>query len=214
MDNNRERTPDEPKRFQAFAHFFKRYMNLSSVAAAVLPIPVTSFNLIPTFKVQTTTLSTYTSMFCFLILGFLFYSRHRLARRMFPYYLVHRYATEGGEVKTYPYRRGAWFVDMLPLCLILASVGCLFYYHALLNSELVQIGKLPPMAGLTSEEILKLADARMIELAPLLMVVYLGIFVCAEAAFILMAIKEYLQDWIGISEMDLIKELPERVKNA
>jgi hypothetical protein len=36
------------------------------------------------------------------------------------------------------------------------------------------------------------------------MVLYLAIFLLAEAAFVLMAIKEYLQDLIGLEEMDLI----------
>ncbi len=36
------------------------------------------------------------------------------------------------------------------------------------------------------------------------MAFYLGIFVFAESAFIIMAIKEYLQDLVKLSEMDLI----------
>lgn len=38
-----------------------------------------------------------------------------------------------------------------------------------------------------------------------LMALYLSMFICAECAFILMAIKEYLQDLLGITEHDLIK---------
>lgn len=40
--------------------------------------------------------------------------------------------------------------------------------------------------------------------AHLLMLYYFGIFICAEAAFIFMAIKEYLQDILGFSEQVLI----------
>jgi len=75
--------PLEPRRVQTFAHFFKRYMTVSSVVTAALPIPVTAARLIPTFKAQIAILSTYTSLFCFLALGFIFYSRHQLARWMF-----------------------------------------------------------------------------------------------------------------------------------
>jgi hypothetical protein len=38
---------------------------------------------------------------------------------------------------------------------------------------------------------------------------YVAIFVSAEAAFILMALKEYLQDLIGATEADLIGGLPD-----
>jgi hypothetical protein len=34
---------------------------------------------------------------------------------------------------------------------------------------------------------------------------YLGLFLCAEGAFILMAIREYLQDLLGLTEGELIR---------
>ena len=37
------------------------------------------------------------------------------------------------------------------------------------------------------------------------MILYVGIFLTAEAAFILMAIKEYLQDLVGLTDVDLIQ---------
>jgi hypothetical protein len=76
--------PSEPTRVKTFANFFKNYMSISAVVAAALPIPVTSFHLIPTYHAQTSLLATYTSLFCFLLLGLIFYSRHTLARVMFP----------------------------------------------------------------------------------------------------------------------------------
>jgi hypothetical protein len=79
-----ERTePISPRRVISFAKFFKNYMSISTIVTAALPIPVTSFGLIPTFHAQTKLLSVYTSLFCFLILGFIFYIRHELARIMF-----------------------------------------------------------------------------------------------------------------------------------
>jgi hypothetical protein len=41
-----------------------------------------------------------------------------------------------------------------------------------------------------------------------LLALYLGIFVFAESAFIVMAIKEYLQDLVRLSEIDLIRGKP------
>ena len=58
--------PTHPKRVAAFVAFFKNYMSVSAVMVAALPIPVTSFKLIPTFAVHTAPLSTYTPLFCFL----------------------------------------------------------------------------------------------------------------------------------------------------
>jgi hypothetical protein len=48
------------------------------------------------------------------------------------------------------------------------------------------------------------------------MLFYIAIFTCAEAAFILMAIKEYLQDLVGLSELELIRgpEEPARVASV
>jgi hypothetical protein len=42
----------------------------------------------------------------------------------------------------------------------------------------------------------------------MLMVSYLLCFLLAEAAFILMAMREYLQDILGITEFELIKNQP------
>jgi hypothetical protein len=41
----------------------------------------------------------------------------------------------------------------------------------------------------------------------LLIAIYLMIFIFAEAAFVMMAIKEYLQDLLGLSEMDVIRSI-------
>jgi hypothetical protein len=81
---NERPLPTEPERVIAFASFFKRYMSVSSVVTAALPIPITKLNLIPTFEAYRNVLSVYTSLFCFLILGFIFYVRHHLGRHMFP----------------------------------------------------------------------------------------------------------------------------------
>jgi len=51
---------------------------------------------------------------------------------------------------------------------------------------------------------LKATDAQQIPFDSKLMVAYLGMFLCAEAAFTLMAMKEYLQDLLHISEAALI----------
>src|SRR6266446_3263998 len=79
-----ETLPSDPKRVRAFASFFKNYMSVSSIVVAALPIPVTAFGALPMFADYKSSLSTFTSLFCFLVLGFIFYVRHALARWMFP----------------------------------------------------------------------------------------------------------------------------------
>ena len=95
--------PQEPARFTAFAQFFKAYMGTASIITASLPIPVAAFHLIPTYDAQAKFLSTYTSMFCFLMLAYFFYIRHWLGRLMF-------YTKPDGEVAL---RR---FISFVPCC--------------------------------------------------------------------------------------------------
>src|SRR2546427_3963257 len=64
--------PTQASRVKGFAAFFKSYMSVWSLVVAALPIPVGAFKLIPTFESQRSYLSVYTSLFCFLSLGFIF----------------------------------------------------------------------------------------------------------------------------------------------
>lgn|SRR5262245_15616581 len=79
----REPEPTEPRRVKAFARFFKSYMSIWAIVVAALPIPVTLAGTIPTYAAQKGILATYTPLFCVLLLGFIFYARHSLARIMF-----------------------------------------------------------------------------------------------------------------------------------
>gem|GEM_PF-1447596 len=199
--NTTERTePISPKRVISFAKFFKNYMSVSTIVTAALPIPITAFNLIPTFHVQTKLLSVYTSLFCFLILGFIFYIRHELARIMFPDF--------SQKAKRRPQLNKLWrlFISFLPLLLIASSIIAAFQYNDVLNlnvNAIIENGVLSDQMP-TFTEVLERAQPTDLKYGSRLMVLYLAIFVLAEAAFVLMAIKEYLQDLIGLEEMDLI----------
>src|SRR4051794_10016755 len=85
-----EIAPIKPTRVRNFASFFKNYMSIWAVVVAALPIPITSLRLIPVIEDQQGVLSTYTTLFCFLALGYIFYSRHRLAKFFFPDYYVEK----------------------------------------------------------------------------------------------------------------------------
>ena len=185
-----EAVPHEPVRFAAFAQFFKAYMGTASVVTASLPIPLAAFHLIPTYAAQEKFLSTYTSLFCFLMLGYLFYIRHWLGRLMF-------YTKADGHVRLRA------FVSWVPLLLILASLSLVFLYHYYLMQSLTAFSERGVMNATT--DLLKAADYREIPDSLQLTVCYLGMFLTAEAAFILMALREYLQDVLHIQDASLIR---------
>ena len=182
--------PPEPARFAAFAQFFKAYMGTASVVTASLPIPVAAFHLIPTYEAQSKFLSTYTSMFCFLMLGYIFYIRHTLGRLMF-------FTKPDGHVRIRA------LVSVVPLLLILSSLGLIFLYHHYLLDSLTAFSERGVMAS--TADLLKSADYRDIPDSIALTVCYLGMFITAEAAFILMALREYLQDVLKIQDTSLIR---------
>jgi hypothetical protein len=190
--------PRKPKRFMGFVSFFKAYMNLWTVITASLPIPITQLHWIPTFSAQTAFLSTYTSLFCFLLVAFVFYTRHFIARWLFRDYLR----------RTGVQRSKPW----LPLLLILAAVVLVFCYHTVL---LYSIGDVYLSqyqnngVRLNTKEILEKTDLREIPYSNELALIYLAMFLCAEGAFVVMALREYLQDLLGIEELDLIEQQPD-----
>ena len=180
----------EPARFAAFAQFFKAYMGTASVVTASLPIPVAALHLIPTYAAQTKFLSTYTSLFCFLMLGYLFYIRHWLGRLMF-------FTAPDGRVG---FRT---LLAYVPLLLILSSLVLVVLYHHYLVDSLVVFAEQGVMSRTT--DVLNSVDYREIPDSLQLTVCYLGMFLTAEAAFILMALREYLQDVLKISDASLIR---------
>ena len=125
--------PTEAKRVKGFASFFKSYMSIWTVVVAALPIPVAAFKLIPTFEVQRSYLSVYTSLFCFLSLGFIFFMRHIIA----PYFF--RSPTKGDlNLAEFCARLlSTTAVGALPLGFILLSIFSVFRYQNTFNDALV-----------------------------------------------------------------------------
>lgn len=178
------------QRIRNFGKFFTGYMGTASLVTAALPIPVAKLHLIPTYASQSKFLNTYASLICFLIFAFIFYIRHILARAMF-----HRTPQQVSA-------RG--WITVLPFLCIAASIACVIGYHIELDASLSLIaahGVLAPTQTLLTQ-----IDYREIPLAEPLIVLYLGMFVFAEAAFVLMAMREYLQEILGLEEQELIDE--------
>lgn len=184
-----------PSRVESFVLFFRAYMNLASFVVAALPIPITTLGLIPTFSAQTSLLSTYTSLFCFLVLGFVFYGRHQLARYLF-------------EEDFSSWRDRVWWLVLawLPLVLTVVCLLLVIFYHNTLDDSLQMLQAGPPAERMAhgDEGLLLLTPLRDIPRRWTLLLTYVGMFVSAEAAFVVMAMKEYLQDLLGLSDRALI----------
>lgn len=173
-------------RLAGFANFFKGYMSVSTVVAASIPIPVGGLKLIPVYAQQRGFLTVYASLFCFLLLAFVFSIRHRLAGPMF------RKGPAGA------------LLAMLPLVFIVLTLGSVIAYHAVL---LQSIGELRDLgfSKIPMKDLLEQMDGTQIPYAVELAACYLGIFIFAESAFVLMAMREYLQDLLGLDEVTLLR---------
>jgi hypothetical protein len=176
--------PQKSQRIRLFADFFKSYMSVSTVVAATIPIPVASWKLIPIYAQQRGFLTVYASLFCFLLLAFVFSIRHRLGIHMF---------SKG---------RYGILIAVLPALFIILALACIMAYHAVLQMSLQQLRALGINA--TTSDLLDKMDSTEIPYALPLAGFYLGIFVFSEAAFVLMAIREYLQDLLHLDEAALL----------
>jgi hypothetical protein len=238
-DSSARKLPTDPERVEAFANFFKKYMSISTVVAAALPIPVTYLRFIPTYHFQTKLLSVYASLFCFLVLAFIFYNRQVLARWMFIYYFAglppyllmqtasqspylaetlqeraereerERHQDLEGKRVERRWKRSRslrdFTISVIPLFLILLSLGSVFAYHTVLTDSVRLYQGEFSASGSTFDEVLQHAEPTRVPQESLLMFLYLSIFVTAEAAFVLMAIKEYLQDYLQLDDESLIR---------
>ncbi|HEX8711304.1 MAG TPA: hypothetical protein VF730_05475 [Terracidiphilus sp.] len=179
---------ENTQRIRKFGKFFTGYMGTASLVTAALPIPVASLNLIPTYASQTKFLNTYASLACFLVFAYIFYSRHFLARSMF--------RRQGEHMSP-----RAW-ISVLPAVFVACSIASAIAYHSVLGSSLDTLS----LAGahVPTSMLLAKIDYREIPAGQTLIGLYLGMFVFAESAFVLMALREYLQDILGLDEHSLI----------
>jgi hypothetical protein len=143
---------------------------------------------------------------------------------MFPLFLdttIHGISSIESDGKRTPIRKGLEFVNTaprtfarglsrtfvpyLPFALIVASIYCSLMYHETLIAAVhyVRLG-----TGHDVGEILEKTPFDQIPYSTRLSVYYMGIFITAESAFILMAIKEYLQDVVGLTDFLILTGAP------
>jgi hypothetical protein len=175
-------------RLAAFANFFKSYMSVSTIVAASIPIPIGAWRLIPIYSQQRGFLTVYASLICFLLMAVMFSVRHRLSVAIF-----------GGSF-------AATLIAILPFACIVLTLACIFFYHSTLLDSIQQLRSQGVMGS--TDAVLNSADISEIPFALKLSACYLGIFVFAEAAFLLTAMREYLQDALHLDEIALLHGEP------
>jgi len=184
--STRSKSPSSDNRLGAFVGRAKRMVRLGPLVAAASPIPLTVTKLLPAYAAQRTLLVAAAGAFNFLICLYLFFSRHALARWMFA-----RRASR--------WARAA--VALLPLAAVLAALACFFGYLAAIDRSLAWLANQGVQN--TPAEILERAAGADIPNATTLALLYIGMFAFAETAFIVIALREYMQDVLGYDEREL-----------
>lgn len=161
------------------------------ILLACLPVAATEFGLIPIYESQRRILPACASFFCFLGFAYVFSLRHGLARAMFGVRLL----SSNGDSTRARYRIS---IDHLPACLILASLGAAAIYLSAFESG----------RGLPTFPALPRSSAGAVALA----LSFVAMFLLAEAAFAIMAVREYLQDVLGLSDAAIIAGVPGRTQ--
>jgi len=172
----------QENRLSIFANVFKSYMGIMPVVTAALAPLLTALNVLPTYESQRKPLATMAGVLGFLLLAWIFYVRRTIAL---------------GSIK----RGFRWLFNLLPLVLIFGSVGCYIAYANVLEASIDMISKLNP--AITRAQALGSASQNMaIPDSVELQLLYLGMFLCAEGAFVMMALRDYCNDVRHISEYD------------
>jgi hypothetical protein len=184
--------PTNASRIKGFVKYFNSYV--ASIFVAAIPAPLSQWKLVPILDEQRGLLSIATPIFCFLTLAYLFFMRDALAGPMFPLHARHgRFVQTLGVSPGLAYQLSAvWrrLWGLVPLACICGSfyMASEYYFrywavHSMTNLEEAQAEVITPL--------------------PLY---YILAFVLAEAAFVWMALKEYLQDVLGLSDKELIQD--------
>lgn len=169
-------------RLSVFANLFKGYMGVMPIVTAALAPLLTAMNVLPMYEPERKPLATMAGVLGFLLLGWLFYVRRTIAL---------------GSIRP-GYRT---FFNFTPLVLIALSVAGYVQYTRLLNASVSAVQQQNAAERLTRSAVLKTwtEDHDAPDLVEL-QILYLGMFLGAEAAFVMMAMREYANDVRGVSE--------------
>jgi hypothetical protein len=168
----------------------RNFTGLWFTLLAALPVIATEFGVIPMYDSQRRLLPACASFFCFLGFACIFSLRHVLARAMFGSPLL--------TTADSTHARPRISINYLPTCLILASLGAAATYLWAFES-----GRgLPTFPASPRSS----ADAVVLALS------FVAMFLFAETAFTVMAVREYLQDMLGLSDAAIITGVSSRAE--
>ena len=178
---------NQENRLTIFANVFKGYMGVMPLVTAALAPLLTAIGAIPVYESLRKPLSTLSGILGFLLLAWVFYVRRTIALGSI---------TRGWRAT----------INLLPLLLIVASIWCYVDYTLVLDNSVDLILRaiaarvsVPP----SRSEILKTwGSDNSIPNSGHLQLFYLGMFLFAESAFVLMAIREYINDVRQITEKE------------
>jgi hypothetical protein len=208
----RQNPDEEYGGMRYFSGYFTKYMSSLGVIIAALPIPATGFGWIPTFYFQRQMLATSTTLLMLLCAGLVFYYRAPLARHTYRDYLIRRYLSsaenqEGdSETSSSTPSSGSSWANLAPVLLALVALVCIVIYWVSLQAAVRSNWDYQQSNQEAYHEALNDADPYYVEQSEWLAGSYIGIFVSAEVAFLLMALKEYQKDVLEITEDQLMAD--------
>jgi hypothetical protein len=210
--------------FRGFAKFLRGYMGVMPLVTAAFAPLLTLAHAIPLYAQQRTSLACISGLLGFLAVAWVFYARHSLAAALF-YDEIPQIMVPLIDSRSLRAIR-ATLLMFTPLALILLSVFCFFRYNMNLEHSvaMAQGREVYRVSGATAPPPVDLAAYALnvphaqlpsraailaqldypIDLSYWLEFYYLGIFLCAELAFVMMATREYLQGVLGLSDLQII----------
>ncbi|MGB6689027.1 MAG: hypothetical protein WBE76_14425 [Terracidiphilus sp.] len=201
--------PAQENRLRKFAGFFKSYMGVMPlVTAAVAPI-LTMSKAIPVFDSEKSTLATYSGLLGFLIVAWVFYARSMFVPLMVPYHAPALPPNANRDLKSWEYARARiekrrhQLANLFPLLLIVLSAMSYCFYLIILDDAL-NLGQQSFRTSSRKTLLQTMGTDYSIPYHGVLQALYLGIFVFAEAAFVVMALREYAYGLLKIPEIEVL----------
>jgi hypothetical protein len=182
-------------RLSIFANAFKGYMGTMPVVAAALAPLLTFLKAIPMYESQKSILATLSGVLGFLLLAWLFYVRRTIAL--------------GSLIRGF-----RSLINMTPFLLIVGTLAAFIGYFQILGASTATSLELATKQHWTylannkaldfetGSDVLKHWDDRPISRSTALELLYLSIFLSAESAFVVMALREYINDTRQVSELE------------
>jgi hypothetical protein len=174
---------------KAFTSPLRHYTGMWCLLVTALPVVVTRFGFIPVYESQKSLLPAYASFFSLLALAYVFSQRHRMARAMFAARLLW---ADLDAVELRASQRTT--INGRLAAMILGALGCAAIYLWAFES------------GRASQDFPTLPPSSMN--AVLLALSYITVFLLASAAFAVVAVREHMQDVLGLSDAEVITGLP------